>query len=61
MTVDQYATQNVAVLGQVKLPGTFPITAPRSVFDMIALAGGLIDTAGPQHHHRAKGRPGTES
>ncbi len=45
VTVEQYATQNVAVLGQVKLPGAFPITAPRSVFDMIALAGGLSDTA----------------
>lgn len=45
VTVDQYATQNVAVLGQVKLPGSFPITAPRSVFDVIALAGGLADTA----------------
>ena len=45
VTVDQYATQNVAVLGQVKLPGSFPITAPRSVLDMIALAGGLTDAA----------------
>ncbi len=45
VTVDQYATQNVAVLGQVKAPGTFPITAPRSIFDMIALAGGLTDVA----------------
>jgi polysaccharide biosynthesis/export protein len=45
VTVDQYATQSVAVLGQVKLPGSFPITAPRSIFDMIALAGGLTDVA----------------
>jgi polysaccharide biosynthesis/export protein len=45
VTVDQYSTQNVAVLGQVKAPGAFPITSPRSVFDMIALAGGLSDTA----------------
>src|ERR1700679_2348912 len=28
VTVDQYATQSVAVVGQVKAPGTFPITAP---------------------------------
>ncbi len=45
VTVEQYATQSVAVLGQVKLPGSFPITAPRSIFDMIALAGGLTDVA----------------
>jgi polysaccharide export outer membrane protein len=45
VTVDQYATQSISVLGQVKLPGVFPITTPRSVLDAIALAGGLSDTA----------------
>ncbi len=45
VTVDQYATQSISVLGQVKLPGVFPISAPRSVLDAIALAGGLTDVA----------------
>src|ERR1700677_4165308 len=45
VTVDQYATQTISVLGQVKLPGVFPITAPRSVLDAIALGGGLTDSA----------------
>jgi polysaccharide export outer membrane protein len=45
VTIDQYATQTISVLGQVKLPGVFPITAPRSVLDAIALGGGLMDTA----------------
>jgi polysaccharide export outer membrane protein len=45
VTVDQYATQSISVLGQVKLPGVFPITAPRSVLDAIALGGGLTDLA----------------
>jgi polysaccharide export outer membrane protein len=45
VTVDQYATQTISVLGQVKLPGVFPITAPRSVLDAIALGGGLTDVA----------------
>ncbi len=45
VTVDQFATQTISVLGQVKLPGVFTITAPRSVLDAIALAGGLADTA----------------
>jgi polysaccharide biosynthesis/export protein len=44
----EYATQSVAILGQVKLPGTYPITAPRSVIDMIAAAGGLTDVADRQ-------------
>jgi len=45
VTVDQYATQSISVLGQVKSPGVFSITAPRSVLDAIALGGGLTDTA----------------
>lgn len=45
VAVDQYATQSVAVLGQVKNPGSYPITAPRTVIDMIAMAGGLTDVA----------------
>ena len=45
VTVEQFATQGVTVLGQVKQPGTFPVTAPRSIFDMIAMAGGLTDVA----------------
>jgi polysaccharide biosynthesis/export protein len=45
VTVDQYATQSISVLGQVKLPGVYSITAPRSVLDAIALGGGLLDNA----------------
>lgn len=45
VTIDQYATQTISVLGQVKLPGVFQITAPRSVLDAIALGGGLTDVA----------------
>lgn len=45
VTVDQYATQTISVLGQVKLPGVFSITTPRSVLDAIALGGGLTDVA----------------
>ena len=44
----EYATQSVAILGQVKMPGAYPISAPRSVIDMIATAGGLTDVADRQ-------------
>jgi polysaccharide export outer membrane protein len=54
VTVDQYATQNVTVLGQVKNPGSYPIGTPRSVIDVLALAGGTTDLADRhitiQHH-----------
>jgi len=45
VTVEEYATQVVSVLGQVKAPGTYSISTSRSILSIIALAGGLTDTA----------------
>lgn len=45
VTVTQYATQNVTVFGQVMKPGTYPIDTPRSVVDVLTLAGGLTELA----------------
>ncbi len=45
VTVEQYATQNVYVMGQVTNPGAYPISTPMSVVSVLALAGGLADPA----------------
>ena len=45
VTVEEYATQIVSVLGQVKTPGGYSISTSRSILSVIALAGGLTDTA----------------
>jgi polysaccharide biosynthesis/export protein len=45
VVVEQYATQSVSILGQVKAPGAYPIGTPRSIVDVLALAGGLNDAA----------------
>jgi polysaccharide export outer membrane protein len=45
VTIDEYATQSVSVLGQVKLPGSYDISTPRSILRVVALAGGLTDSA----------------
>jgi polysaccharide export outer membrane protein len=45
VTVEQFATQTVSILGQVKNPGAYPISTPRSILSVVALAGGLSDTA----------------
>lgn len=45
VTIEQYATQTVSVLGEVKAPGAFPIATPRSILDVLALAGGLTPAA----------------
>jgi len=45
VTVTQFATQNVSVLGEVAHPGAYPIGTPQSVVNVLALAGGLNETA----------------
>jgi polysaccharide export outer membrane protein len=41
VSIEQYATQNVSVLGEVKTSGAYSIATPRSILDVLALAGGL--------------------
>jgi polysaccharide biosynthesis/export protein len=43
--VDEYATQNVSVMGQVVKPGPYEVDTRRKVIDVLALAGGLTDIA----------------
>ena len=45
VTIEQYATQTVSVLGEVKAAGAYPIATPRSILDVLALAGGLTAAA----------------
>ncbi|HEY6445621.1 MAG TPA: SLBB domain-containing protein [Acidobacteriaceae bacterium] len=43
--VEEYATETVTILGQVAHPGNFRLAAPRSLIDVLSLAGGLTDLA----------------
>ncbi len=45
VTIDQYATQNVSVLGEVHSPGAYPIGTPRTIVDVLSMAGGLNEVA----------------
>jgi polysaccharide biosynthesis/export protein len=45
VVVDQYATQEVTLIGEIKTPGAYPIATPRPILDVIALGGGLMDDA----------------
>jgi polysaccharide biosynthesis/export protein len=45
VTIEQYATQTVSVIGEVKLPGAYTIGTQRSILDVLALAGGLNPAA----------------
>lgn len=45
VVVDQYATQEVTLIGEIRTPGAYPIATPRPILDVIALGGGLTDIA----------------
>jgi polysaccharide biosynthesis/export protein len=41
----EYATQGVTVMGEVRLPGVYPLLGKHSVLDFISVAGGLTPSA----------------
>ncbi len=43
--VEEYATQDVSVVGQVQNPGNFPVATPQPILKVLALAGGLTSEA----------------
>jgi polysaccharide export outer membrane protein len=45
VTVEQYATESVSVVGEVARPGAYPITTPRTVLDVLSFAGGITNVA----------------
>jgi len=45
VTVDEYETQTVTVIGEVKSPSFYRINTPTSIIEILAMAGGLSDTA----------------
>ena len=42
--------QRASVMGAVQKPGVFELTGPKSVIDLVALAGGITEKAGNQVH-----------
>ena len=43
--IEQTATQNVTIIGQVHSPGSYAIGTSRPILDVLALAGGLTEIA----------------
>ena len=46
VAIAEYATQGATVTGEVHSPGLYPTLGSRRLLDMIALAGGVLPTAG---------------
>lgn len=45
INVEEFATQQVSIIGEVKASGAYPVATPRPVLDVLALAGGLTPEA----------------
>jgi polysaccharide biosynthesis/export protein len=43
--VKEFASQGVSVIGEVQHPGVFQVLGPRSLLDVISMAGGLTNVA----------------
>jgi polysaccharide export outer membrane protein len=48
--VKEYRHQKIAVTGAVKKPGYYEMIGPRTLLEMLAMAGGLDDKAGEMAH-----------
>jgi polysaccharide export outer membrane protein len=46
VTIAEYATQGISVLGEVQKPGVYPLLGPRYLHDAISVAGGTSPRAG---------------
>ena len=53
--------QRVSVIGAVQRPGVFELTGPKTVIELLAMAGGVSDQAGTQVHIYRQGPNGRET
>jgi polysaccharide biosynthesis/export protein len=56
--IKDYASQGVSVMGEVQHPGVYQVLGPRSLLDVISMAGGLTNVADTRI--TVKRRSGTE-
>lgn len=48
--VKEYRSQRISILGAVRTPGIFQLTSPKTLADLLAMAGGINERAGNQVH-----------
>jgi polysaccharide export outer membrane protein len=57
----EHRSQQVSVLGAVQKPGVLQLTGPRTLVDVLAMAGGISPKAGNQVHVISRGPEGRQS
>jgi polysaccharide export outer membrane protein len=45
LLVEQYAAADISISGQVQHPGSYPVTTPHNLLDVLSMAGGLTPAA----------------
>jgi polysaccharide biosynthesis/export protein len=53
----EYATQGVSIMGEVQKPGVYPLLGSRTLFDVLAMAGGTTPKAGKTVGITHRGNP----
>lgn len=53
--------QRVSIIGAVHKPGVFELTGPKTVIEVLAMAGGVTEKAGSQVHVYRQGQKGRET
>jgi polysaccharide export outer membrane protein len=59
--VKEYNSQRISVIGEVRQPGVFKISGPKTLIDLLAMAGGITEKAGRQVHLYRQGPEKRES
>ncbi len=59
--VKEYRGQRVTVTGAVKSPGVLQLTGPKTLIDLLSMAGGVNEQAGSQVHLYRQGPDGRQS
>jgi polysaccharide export outer membrane protein len=59
--VKEYHSQRVSVIGEVQKPGVFELSGPKTLIDLLAMAGGVSEKAGRQVYLFRQGPTGRES
>jgi polysaccharide biosynthesis/export protein len=59
--IKEYRGQQISVIGAVAKPGMYQLTGPRTVVDLLSMAGGIHERAGSQAHIYRQGSQGRQS
>lgn len=59
--VKEYRGQQISVIGAVGKPGMYQLTGPRTLTDLLSLAGGISEKAGGQVHIYRQGPEGRQT